>query len=54
VLAAEFLDARYPTQRAQLRSAWKKEMEASCTNSDDFQGPRALAARDRVADAMVE
>lgn len=54
VLAAEFLEARYPTQRARLRVAWKKEMDASCAVGDDFQGPRALAARDRAADAMVE
>jgi predicted DNA-binding transcriptional regulator YafY len=54
VLAAEFLDARYPTSRARLRVAWKKEMDASCAATEDFQGPRSLAARDRAADAMVE
>jgi predicted DNA-binding transcriptional regulator YafY len=53
VLAAEFLEARYPTSRGRLRSEWKKEMDASCAG-DDNRGPRALAARDRAADAMVE
>jgi predicted DNA-binding transcriptional regulator YafY len=53
VLAAEFLDARYPASRARLRVAWKKEMDASCAG-EDYQGPRSLAARDRAADAMVE
>ena len=53
VLAAEFLEGRYPTARARLRAAWKKEMDASFAG-EDHQGPRAFAARDRVADAMLE
>ena len=28
VMAAQFLEARYPTARARLRTAWRKEMEA--------------------------
>lgn len=31
VLDAEFLDQRYATPRAKLRSAWKKEMQETCT-----------------------
>ena len=31
VVAAEFLDVRYPLPRARLRAQWKKEMDADCT-----------------------
>ena len=30
VVAAEFLEARYPTARAKLRAQWKKEVEDQC------------------------
>ena len=30
MLAAEFLEQRYPTPRARLRAQWKKEMEQDC------------------------
>jgi len=30
VLAAEFLELRYPTPRARLRAQWRKEMEQEC------------------------
>jgi predicted DNA-binding transcriptional regulator YafY len=30
VLAAEFLEHRYPTPRARLRAQWKKEMDQDC------------------------
>jgi predicted DNA-binding transcriptional regulator YafY len=48
VVAAEFLEQRYPTQRARLRTAWKKEL----------QEVRARHARSRSTeprtDALVE
>lgn len=34
VIAAEFLDARYPTARARLRAQWKKEMDTECERGD--------------------
>ena len=52
VAAAEFLDARYPTPRVKLRDAWRKEMAGHVRDLE--QGPRALAERDRLADAMME
>ena len=46
VVAAEFLDARYPMPRARLRAQWKKEMDADCTRRSRAQeqsaGPMAV------------
>jgi predicted DNA-binding transcriptional regulator YafY len=53
VAEAEFLEARYPTPRSRLRVAWRKEMTETHTR-DYERGPRGLAARDRIADAMME
>ena len=45
VMAAEFLDARYPTPRARLRAQWKKEMDAECERGDyASKRPRLVAA----------
>lgn len=48
VLAAEFLEQRYPTQRARLRTAWKKELQEARSR---HQRSRSSAPQ---PDALVE
>jgi predicted DNA-binding transcriptional regulator YafY len=43
VVAAEFLEARYPTPRARLRAQWKKEMEADCARRETARGRAPMA-----------
>ena len=38
VIAAEFLEQRYPAPRARLRAQWRKEMEADCTRRESARG----------------
>jgi predicted DNA-binding transcriptional regulator YafY len=48
VVAASFLDARYPTQRARLRTAWMKEVKERC------QARRPRASGPQPLETMVE
>ncbi len=48
VVAASFLDGRYPTPRARLRAAWLKEVKERCT------GYRVRGGRDGPLQALVE
>lgn len=43
VVAAEFLEARYPTPRARLRAQWKKDMEQDCARRDSARGRAPMA-----------
>ncbi|HEY1707961.1 MAG TPA: YafY family protein [Rhizomicrobium sp.] len=51
VLSYEFLDIRYPVQRARLRAQWRKEMDDDCARREKR---RSQAANDTVAPSPME